>query len=234
MTEAFRRHRAACEGRRIMDIREHLTKAARHRCEASTEAIDIDDETGKRNVDAKVHLCIKYGGNVLRLLETKLDGRTDRWIQNRIQKSEKRKQSTMKPAKSEAEFPCEELSNHEHIHLLSVSEPVPFQSHIGACCLYLSFILCIHMMMSTCMQCATGTARIMARSTAACALARMQVFFSGQNVYIGQRSPIMCFFLSFCGGSVHGEVSIKRPTSKLHYPYFFSDIQVVSYVLFCA
>jgi hypothetical protein len=59
-------------------------------------------------------------------------------------------------------------------------------------------------------------------------------FFHSQNVYFGQRSPIMRFFLFFLGFfSVHGEVSIKLP-SKLHYLYFFSDILVVSYVLSCA
>jgi hypothetical protein len=36
-------------------------------------------------------------------------------------------------------------------------------------------------------------------------------------------------FLSACG-----EVSIKPPASKLHYPYFFSDILVVWFVLLCA
>jgi len=34
--------------------------------------------------------------------------------------------------------------------------------------------------------------------------------------------------------SVHGEVSIKPPTPKLHHLNFFSDILVVSYVLACA
>ena len=44
----------------------------------------------------------------------------------------------------------------------------------------------------------------------------------------------MRVLLSFCVFSLRGEVSIKYPTSTLHYLYFFSDILVVSYVLSCA
>ena len=60
------------------------------------------------------------------------------------------------------------------------------------------------------------------------------IFFHGQNVYLCQRSPItriFLFLLFFCVFLVRGEVSFKRPTSMLHYLYFFSDILVVSYVL---
>jgi hypothetical protein len=62
------------------------------------------------------------------------------------------------------------------------------------------------------------------------------MFFHGQNVSIGQRSPMMRIFLFklFCViFPVRGGVSIKRPTSKFHYLCFFSDILVVSYVLSC-
>jgi len=41
-------------------------------------------------------------------------------------------------------------------------------------------------------------------------------------------------FLLFVSFSVRGEVSIKRPTSKIHYLCFISDILVVSYALSCA
>jgi len=61
----------------------------------------------------------------------------------------------------------------------------------------------------------------------------LRFFLSRQNVSMGQHSPIVRIVLSFCVFSVRGEVSIKRPTSTLHDPYFFSDILVVSYVLSC-
>ena len=38
-------------------------------------------------------------------------------------------------------------------------------------------------------------------------------------------------FLTFLCFPMCGELSIKQPTSKFHYLYFFSDILVVSYVL---
>jgi len=58
-------------------------------------------------------------------------------------------------------------------------------------------------------------------------------FFMDKTCTCASVLRLRAFFFSyfFCVFLVRGEVSFKRPTSMLHYLYFFSDILVVSYVL---
>jgi hypothetical protein len=49
-----------------------------------------------------------------------------------------------------------------------------------------------------------------------------------KKVYTGQRSQIAKWVLAFWAAAI-----MMHPTIRLHYPYFISDVRVVSYVLLC-
>jgi len=77
MKRTFMRHSVDLGRRSIVDVREHLTKAERHRFDRRTDAERNEDHNGKRSADAGYCLCVKCVENIWKHQHRELNAATN-------------------------------------------------------------------------------------------------------------------------------------------------------------